>query len=193
MSTSSSRKRKLADAESELVSRPSPYHPAVTLFELGPGQTEAIAALKTEEEGAATLPAPATPARRTRAATKAETPARTPTPRKAKPQASSSSAKTVDDITTAALETKHELDDRAVLPTPTKKKAAAAAASPRKQKPIQMELAVPHPAPAHWREVYDCIHKMREGVVAPVDTMGCHTPAEREEDPKVRRRLARAP
>ncbi|KZV96557.1 DNA glycosylase [Exidia glandulosa HHB12029] len=80
------------------------------------------------------------------------------------------------------------MDEHAALPTgvPTPKKKANAA-SPKKQKPIQMELAVPHPAPEHWREVYDLIHKMREGVVAPVDTMGCHTPAELEEDPKTKR------
>ncbi|EJD48672.1 DNA glycosylase [Auricularia subglabra TFB-10046 SS5] len=50
-----------------------------------------------------------------------------------------------------------------------------------------MVLEVPHPAPAHWREVYDTIHRMRDNLVAPVDTMGCHTPAMKEEDPKTKR------
>jgi hypothetical protein len=50
--------------------------------------------------------------------------------------------------------------------------------APRKKlpKPIQMALAVPHPAPKHWEEQYALIKETRKGIIAPVDTMGCHTP-----------------
>ena len=44
---------------------------------------------------------------------------------------------------------------------------------------------MPHPAPAHWEEVYHAIEDMRKDKTAPVDTMGCHTPALEETDPKV--------
>ncbi|CAE7141274.1 unnamed protein product [Rhizoctonia solani] len=49
--------------------------------------------------------------------------------------------------------------------SPTKKKA--------KQKPIQMELAKPHPAPPNWEKQYALIEDMRSRIDAPVDTMGC--------------------
>ncbi len=59
------------------------------------------------------------------------------------------------------------------------------AASPRKPKSIPQSLAVPHPAPPHWKEVYDTIKTMRESIVAPVDTMGCHRAQLAETDLKV--------
>lgn len=58
-------------------------------------------------------------------------------------------------------------------------------ASPRKPKSIPQSLAVPHPAPPHWKEVYDTIKTMRESIVAPVDTMGCHRAQLAETDLKV--------
>ncbi|TFY78758.1 hypothetical protein EWM64_g5254 [Hericium alpestre] len=45
-------------------------------------------------------------------------------------------------------------------------------ASPRKPKAIPQSLEKPHPAPLHWKEVYDAIKEMRAKIVAPVDTMG---------------------
>ncbi|KAF7791061.1 hypothetical protein EIP86_002021 [Pleurotus ostreatoroseus] len=60
-------------------------------------------------------------------------------------------------------------------------------ASPRKPKSIPQSLAVPHPAPPHWKEAYDKIKTMRESIVAPVDTMGCHRAQLAETDLKNRR------
>jgi hypothetical protein len=70
---------------------------------------------------------------------------------------------------------------------PRKRKSSTAdAASPRKkQKAIQMELDKPHPEPANWRAVYEKIEKMRSQIIAPVDTMGCHTPMLEEGEPRV--------
>jgi endonuclease III len=59
-------------------------------------------------------------------------------------------------------------------------------ASPQKPKTIKQTLEKPHPAPAHWRETYDAIKKMRARFPAPVDTMGCDTAKWKETDPRVR-------
>ena len=48
-----------------------------------------------------------------------------------------------------------------------------------------MELDKPHPEPANWRAVYEKIEKMRSQIIAPVDTMGCHTPMLEEGEPRV--------
>jgi endonuclease-3 len=77
--------------------------------------------------------------------------------------------------------------------TPVKRQKADAssprkvvkAASPKKLKPIPQTLASPHPAPEHWREVYDSIKEMRSHFTAPVDTMGCDQAKHQESDPKV--------
>ncbi|KAG6867662.1 hypothetical protein C0993_012604 [Termitomyces sp. T159_Od127] len=60
-------------------------------------------------------------------------------------------------------------------------------ASPRKSKPIPQSLAVPHPAPARWKETYDTIKQMRSRITAPVDTMGCDQAQSKETDPKNQR------
>lgn len=65
------------------------------------------------------------------------------------------------------------------------RKRVKTVASPRKAKAIQMALAVPHPEPEHWREVYSMIKDMRTRITAPVDTMGCILTPD-EVDPKVR-------
>ena len=57
--------------------------------------------------------------------------------------------------------------------------------SPRKSKSVPQSLAVPHPAPSRWKEAYDSIKRMREHIVAPVDTMGCDQAQFKEDDPKV--------
>ncbi|GAA6057470.1 hypothetical protein JCM3770_000777 [Rhodotorula araucariae] len=45
--------------------------------------------------------------------------------------------------------------------------------SPRKPKAHVERLATPHPAPKNWERTYEVIRKQREGILAPVDTMGC--------------------
>ncbi|KAJ7684381.1 DNA glycosylase [Mycena polygramma] len=60
--------------------------------------------------------------------------------------------------------------------------------SPQKSKTLYKKaLAAPHPAPARWQEVYDCIKEMRSKITAPVDTMGCHMAQQYETDPKNKR------
>ncbi|GAA6036963.1 hypothetical protein JCM8097_005481 [Rhodosporidiobolus ruineniae] len=67
----------------------------------------------------------------------------------------------------AALKAEQEEEEEEDL-KPKKK-----AKSPRKPRPHVEALAVPHPAPKEWERVYEIIRKQREGIVAPVDTMGC--------------------
>ena len=66
---------------------------------------------------------------------------------------------------------------------PALKKRAPSA--PRKQKPVQMELQVPHDPPPAWQETYALIKEMRKDIKAPVDTMGCAQAMIDEKDPKV--------
>ncbi|OCF34089.1 endonuclease III [Kwoniella heveanensis BCC8398] len=59
---------------------------------------------------------------------------------------------------------------------------SGSAASPRtpksaSKKPFpQLALDKPHPAPARWEEQYRLIERMRKGIIAPVDNMGCERP-----------------
>lgn len=64
---------------------------------------------------------------------------------------------------------------------------ASPSPSKKKQKPIPQSLATPHPAPEHWKEVYDTITAMRKDIVAPVDSMGCAMAGLTEESPKSQR------
>ncbi|TFK66771.1 DNA glycosylase [Pluteus cervinus] len=66
------------------------------------------------------------------------------------------------------------------MQSPKKKKKS-------KQKPIQLALETPHPAPEKWREVYDLITEMRKRSIAPVDTMGCASAQLKESEPKNQR------
>lgn len=77
-------------------------------------------------------------------------------------------------------------EDSAMPRKRVKVDAAAPKTSPKKRKPVQQELATPHPAPERWQETYDAIKEMRSKIVAPVDTMGCDTAQRKETDPKVR-------
>lgn len=54
-----------------------------------------------------------------------------------------------------------------------------------KPKRIPQGLAIPHPAPEKWADVYDAIKTMRSRAIAPVDTMGCHLAQVGEREPKV--------
>lgn len=57
--------------------------------------------------------------------------------------------------------------------------------SPKKRKATTMALATPHPAPENWEEVYGLIQNMRAVTPAAVDTMGCHMAGGPEPIPKV--------
>ncbi|KAJ6567142.1 DNA glycosylase [Mycena capillaripes] len=75
-----------------------------------------------------------------------------------------------------------------VSPQVSQKPSKSPLKSPQKSKtPYKKALATPHPAPARWREVYDCIKEMRSKTSAPVDTMGCHMAQRLETDPKNKR------
>ena len=74
-------------------------------------------------------------------------------------------------------------------PSPVKKvkdeETLSGSTSPKKQKLLRMNLDVPHPAPARWKEAYSAIQEMRSLYVAPVDTMGCDKAQVPETNPKV--------
>ena len=87
--------------------------------------------------------------------------------------------------TRVKAETLTDANAATTLPT-RKRKAESSAPSPRKAKAVKTELDVPHPAPKNWKEVYALIEEMRRGVVAAVDTMGCHTSMlDVQEEPRV--------
>ncbi|TDL18515.1 DNA glycosylase [Rickenella mellea] len=76
-----------------------------------------------------------------------------------------------------------------VVATPVKRRKATSSASPspKKGKPVRVALDTPHPTPQRWEETYKSIKKMRDNIVAPVDTMGCDQLGLSEMDPKNRR------
>lgn len=140
-------------ASPDLVSKPSPFHSGVTVFEApGPSTPRRSKRIKTthnEQENSISSQV-------------------TTTTRKALGKA----------VKEEDAEVKTEVEEA----TTVKKKRSA---SPRKAKPIPQSLAVPHPAPPRWREQYNAIHEMRQGIVAPVDTMGCDQAQMKEVDPRV--------
>ncbi|KAH8917009.1 DNA glycosylase [Atractiella rhizophila] len=79
-------------------------------------------------------------------------------------------------LTRSARSASSPLSSPSPPPVKPKKRRAPSAASPAKsaKKPkIVLSLATPHPEPERWQEVYELIRVQREGIVAPVDTMGC--------------------
>ncbi|KAG8896634.1 hypothetical protein FRB99_008791, partial [Tulasnella sp. 403] len=102
-------------------------------------------------------------------------------------RSSSKRLKTKKDVEEVQVVKQEELDTSLPVRTKRAKPAASRDASPRKPKPVQMELDVPHAAPAHWEETYGLIKEMRERIEAPVDTMGCACAMKGEEDERSRR------
>lgn len=69
-----------------------------------------------------------------------------------------------------------------VITSPKKTRA------PAKLKGVKHSLAVPHPAPEGWQNVYTTIREHRFRILdVPVDTMGCHTANWKETSPKNKR------
>ncbi|KAJ9123077.1 hypothetical protein QFC22_001266 [Naganishia vaughanmartiniae] len=67
----------------------------------------------------------------------------------------------------------------------TLKRKNESATKPQPSTPIKLKLEKAHAEPPKWKRQYELISKMRERIVAPVDTMGCDTPnGERSSDPK---------
>ncbi|THG97510.1 hypothetical protein EW026_g4504 [Hermanssonia centrifuga] len=156
--------KRSASASPELVGRPSSFHTSVTLYEATPVQASS-------GEAASGL----LPRRSKRVKVKEENDINEIF------GGPSSSRKSVKK-TRALVEVKESDVD---IQKPARK--AAREASPRKPKAIQQSLDVPHPAPPHWKEVYETIKRMRENIVAPVDTMGCDQAQLKETDPKSQR------
>lgn len=146
------------EASPALLGRPSAYHTSVTLYEPDTDGPRRSKRVKVQQETATTL-------------TKVETSA-------GEPVASGSKRRTTS--------VKAEDAEVAVVKSEPSSRAAKLS-SPKKVKPVPQSLAVPHPAPPQWREAYDTIKRMREHIVAPVDTMGCEQAQYKETDPKVRR------
>ncbi|OSD02120.1 DNA glycosylase, partial [Trametes coccinea BRFM310] len=153
---------------SSLVSRPSPYHASVTLFEAGGGgdSTEI------------------TPRRSKRLKVESNL-----------KEASESSTKSQEDGLRQSKAVKSSKKSRNVkvagelqeVETSESTEKIQTVKSPRKPKPIPMALETPHPEPPKWREAYDAIKRMRSRIVAPVDTMGCDQAQLKETDPKNQR------
>lgn len=142
-------------ASPDLVSKPSPFHSGVTIFE---------------------APGPSTPRRSKRLRTSHD-----------EQEDSLTSHVTTTRKATVKVVKKEDDDVKTESEEVTLvKKKRKESASPRKAKTIPQSLAVPHPAPSKWKEQYDAIHKMREGIIAPVDTMGCDQAQMKEVDPRVR-------
>ncbi|KAI0344980.1 DNA glycosylase [Trametopsis cervina] len=147
------------NASPELSGRPSPYHSAVTLYgSVADEGPRRSKRVKIREEMISHVP-------------KTEVDEELPVP-------SGSKRRTVK-----AASLKVEFEDIAEAKAPSRTKSS----SSRKTKAIPQSLAVPHPAPARWKEAYETIKRMRENIVAPVDTMGCEQAQLKEIDPVNRR------
>ncbi|KAI9069485.1 DNA glycosylase [Trametes sanguinea] len=149
---------------SSLVSRPSPYHASVTLFEPGGGDSAA-----------------STPRRSKRLKVESEM-----------TETSESSTTLQEDGIIQSRPVKTNKRNKTVKAVGAVQEVEATektktVKSPRKAKPIPMALETPHPEPPHWREAYDAIKRMRSRIVAPVDTMGCDQAQLKETDPKNQR------
>lgn len=77
-------------------------------------------------------------------------------------------------------------EDDVPLVKVSKEETAAAKREKKQGQPLPARTKA-HPEPARWYEQYQLIEKMRAGIDAPVDTMGCERPRTMEGlDPKVR-------
>jgi endonuclease III len=150
------------EASPALVGRSSAYHTSVTLYDLEQDGPRRSKRVKVKQETAAAL-------------TGGEISPTEPVASGSRPRTTSVKVKD-----TEGTATKSEPLSR-----------AEKLSSPKKVKPVPQSLAVPHPAPPRWREAYDTIKRMREHIVAPVDTMGCEQAQYKEIDPKVRRHITR--
>jgi len=83
---------------------------------------------------------------------------------------------------------KIELDEDELKPIVSNDEDAATPKSKQaKSKPLpQLALEKAHPEPAKWKEQYRLIERMRKGIIAPVDDMGCERPQTiSDSDPRV--------
>lgn len=162
----------------DLIGKPSAFHSSVTLFTAGTDVSPPIA------------PTQSPSARRSKRIKLEQTEyavigqdesdefSEPPLPRKRKTKGTTKNA--------AASSSKVKVEEVDAKTIATSVKKSKKQTSPRKPKAIQQSLDVPHPAPSQWKETYDTIKKMRETIVAPVDTMGCDQAQLKEQDPKVR-------
>ncbi|KAI0085944.1 DNA glycosylase [Irpex rosettiformis] len=148
------------NASPELLGRPSPYHTSVTLFEPDEGTLRRSKRVKVKQEEVTAAVEELTEAPKKRVAKGSN-----------RTKATTSTVK-VEDIELKLVKS----SSRTGTPSTAKK-----------TKPIQQSLGVPHPAPLRWKDAYDTIKRMREHIVAPVDTMGCDQAQYKESDPKNRR------
>ncbi|KZS98817.1 DNA glycosylase [Sistotremastrum niveocremeum HHB9708] len=74
-----------------------------------------------------------------------------------------------------------------VSPSRKRKRSEGASTPTRKSKSLKAARVVAHPAPPKWEETYSEIKRMRETMVAPVDTMGCDRLGDEEPEPKNQR------
>ncbi|GAA5900806.1 hypothetical protein JCM6882_007669 [Rhodosporidiobolus microsporus] len=89
------------------------------------------------------------------------------------PSSTSSPARRTRSRSTAGIKDEEGEEETDVNPTVKGKEKEKKPKSPRKPKVHVEALAVPHAAPKNWEQTYEVIKKQREGIIAPVDTMGC--------------------
>ncbi|KAI0689833.1 DNA glycosylase [Cytidiella melzeri] len=146
-------------ASTGLLGRPSPYHASVTLFEPSVDGPRRSKRVKVKQEPDPVL-------------SNAEADAKAPIAGGSKlPKART---------TTVKVEETEVMEVKSSSRTPK-------VSSPKKVKPVPQSLSVPHPAPPRWQEAYGIIKRMREHIIAPVDTMGCDQAQFKETEPKNRR------
>ncbi|KAG1865374.1 DNA glycosylase [Suillus subluteus] len=150
--------RQVSGAITGLLARASPYHSAVTLIEAG-----------NADQPSTSLSSSPKPSKRIKLEVESKTSNISDRTRSTSLRKTSSTVKLEETVSEEDTSSRVKVK------------------SPKKPKPIPQNLDTPHPAPPHWKEVYDSIKEMRAQTVAPVDTMGCEQAQHKEKDPKNRR------
>ncbi|ORY26058.1 DNA glycosylase [Naematelia encephala] len=158
-------------APSPLRSSRSAVDSRVTLITAVPNPTSSID-LKAEHVSPSPSSSPFTSLRRsTRSTTSQTTATSTAPPQNFVPAVDLSSYAHIPATPSPRKKIKLEHPD-----TPSTPKKASTPKSVTKKPLPQVALAKPHPAPPKWEEQYRLIDRMRKGIVAPVDNMGCERP-----------------
>ncbi|KAG2132845.1 DNA glycosylase [Suillus bovinus] len=157
----SSSQRQVSGVVTRLSARASPYHSAVTLIEAG-----------NAGQPSTSLSSSPKPSKRIKLEVESGTSSISDSTR------SQSLRKTSPTV---------KLEEMVSEEDTTSSRVTRKVKSPKKPKLIPRSLETPHPAPPHWKEVYDSIKEMRTQIVAPVDTMGCEQAQHKEKEPKNRR------
>ena len=175
-----------------LLARPSPFHAGVTLFEPNDASKSDMAVRRSKRLKVSTTVTALTTETSDSLETRHSSLSSEPTSQSLEevadvtPRTTRKAPRTAKSTTVVKTETQAEEVAGSSASAPARgRPKPRRVASPRKPKPIPTALETPHPAPPRWREAYDTIKRMRQRIVAPVDTMGCDQAQLKETDPKV--------